>query len=61
MITRCVLYFVVAVGLLVALILVGTLIEQHPRIFLGIGICALAAICYVELDHELGTEAKRGY
>lgn len=61
MISRCVLYFVVAVGLLVALILVGTLIEQHPRIFLGIGICALAAICYVELGHELGTEAKRGY
>jgi hypothetical protein len=39
----------------------GALIDHHPRVFVGLGVCALAAICYVELDHELGREAKRGY
>jgi hypothetical protein len=61
MISRCLLFFLVAIGILVAFLLVGALINQHPRVFLGIGVCALAAICYVELDHELGAAAKRGY
>jgi hypothetical protein len=61
MIKRCLLCLLAGVALVAVLAFIGPLIDQHPRVFVGLGICALAAICYVELDAELGRAAKRGY
>lgn len=61
MIKRCLLCLLAGVAFVALLSFLGALIDHHPRIFVGLGICALAAICYVELDAELGRAAKRGY
>ncbi|MFL6427856.1 MAG: hypothetical protein ACJ71S_06400 [Acidobacteriaceae bacterium] len=58
MITRWLTRIMIGISCVATLGILGTLIDHFPRTFIGLGICALAAISYVELG---SAAARRGY